>query len=185
MLLTGAIAQTTWYGYDSIHSVNKVAGFEDSKWSVLNGQSSNVFCAKTLLGISTASKNTAAAEDFVKLCFGKENQSALFCGLAVNKAAFMESFTIDESWLSEDGAYGWESVSNEEGLRLDFVTYKSDETQIAELRKCMEAASTPYIEDTVLEDAVYTAGFEYIAGNVSLEEAVDAIEKKISIYMAE
>lgn len=185
MLLTGALAKITWHGYDSIHSVNKVAGFEDSKWSVLNGQSSNVFCAKTLLGISTASKNTAAAEDFVKLCFGKENQSALFYGLAVNKAAFTESFTIDESWLSEDGAYGYESMSNEEGLRLDFVTYKSDETQIAELRKCMEAASTPYIEDTVLEDAVYTAGFEYIAGNVSLEEAVDAIEKKISIYMAE
>ncbi|MDE5865935.1 MAG: ABC transporter substrate-binding protein, partial [Lachnospiraceae bacterium] len=185
MLLTGAIAGTTWYGYDSIHSVNKVAGFEDSKWSVLNGQSSNVFCAKTLLGISTASKNTAAAEDFVKLCFGKENQSALYYGLAVNKAAFMESFEVDERMLSEDGAYSYESVSNEEGLSLNFETYKSDETQIAEFRKCMEAASTPYIEDTVLEDAVYQAGAEYIAGNISLEEAVDAIEKKISIYMAE
>ncbi|MDE6749754.1 MAG: ABC transporter substrate-binding protein [Lachnospiraceae bacterium] len=184
-LLTGALAATTWYGYDSLHSVNKVAGFEDSKWSVLNGQSSNVFCAKTLLGISAASENTTAAEDFVKLCFGKESQSALFYGLAVNKAAFMESFTVDESWLSEDGGYSWESVSNEEGLSLEFITYKSDETQIAELRKCIEAASTPYIEDTVLEDAVYKAGAEYIAGNISLEEAVDEIEKKISIYMAE
>lgn len=183
-LVTGAIDRTA-FGYDSLCSINKVAGFEDCKWRVMNGQSSNVFCAKTLLGISAASKNAAAAEEFVKLCLGKENQSTLYYGIAVNKAAFTESFVIDESWLSEDGAYSFESSSNADGLRLDFITYQSDENQIAELRKCIEEADTPYIEDTVLENAVYQSGVEYISGNVSLEEAVNAIEKKISIYMAE
>lgn len=171
--------------YDSLISINKVKNFENTKWTVMNGQSSNVFCAKTLLGINAASKNAAPAEDFIRLCLGKENQSNLYDGLAVNKAAFEESFIIDESMLGEDGAYSWESMSDNDGLRLDFITYQSTESQIAELMKCIEAADTPYIEDTVLEEAVYKEGVAYMQGAQSLEEAVSAIEKKISIYMAE
>lgn len=184
-LVTGAISRITFGGYDSLHSINKVAGFEDCKWTVMNGQSSNVFCAKMLLGISAASKNAAVAEEFVKLCFGKENQSKLFYGIAVNKEAFIESFKVDESWLSEDGAYSSESLSDANGLSLHFTTYQSDENQIAEFKKCVEQANTPYIEDPVLESAVYQSGAEYLAGRISLEEAVSAIETKISIYMAE
>lgn len=185
MLVIGAISRIQWGGYDALHSINKMVGFEDSKWSVMNGQSSNVFCAKTLLGVSAASKNTAAAEDFIRLCLGKENQSTLYYGLAVNKAAFMESFAVDESWLDENGAYGFETASDADGLKHEFVTYQSDENQIAELRKCIETLNTPYIEDSVLEDAVYQAGAEYLVGNISLGEAISMVESKISIYMAE
>lgn len=51
--------------------------------------------------------------------------------------------------------------------------------------KRIEAADTPYIEDTVLENAVYEGGIPYMRGEMSLEDAVTAIEKKIWIYMAE
>ena len=170
--------------YDEMVSVNRVRGFEGSKWIVMNGQSSNVFCAKTLLGINTASKRTDQAENFIRLCLGKENQSNLFYGLAVNKAAFDGNF-IPGSSVEGNGRYRWITNTNEEGVEFVLNVYQSSEEQIADLRKFVEAANTPYIEDTVLEYVVYDEGILYMQGVQSLEEAVDAIEKKISIYMAE
>lgn len=166
--------------YDAMVSVNKAEGFEGSRWTVMNGQCVNVFCAKTLLGISAASQNTNAAEQFIRLCLGRESQSNLFYGLAVNRAAFDENFHIDGYverflWLK----------SNAEGLETRMNVYPSTGEQIADLRSCIEAADTPYIEDTVLENAVYEGGIQYIQGAQSLEEAVSAIEQKVWIYMAE
>ena len=173
------------YIYDELLSIKKVKNYEESKLIVMKGQSSNVFCAETLLGISTASKNISLAEDFIRLCLGKKNQSNLFYGFAVNKAAFEESFIIDEDVKDEEGGYLWMYISTEDGIDSGFTIYQSNEEQIAELRKYIEAADTPYIEDIVLEDTVYEEGILYMQGEQSLEEAVSAIEKKISIYMAE
>ena len=53
------------------------------------------------------------------------------------------------------------------------------------LRGWIENASTPYIEDVRLEDAVYKEGALYMRGEKSLEEAVMAIEKSVALYMAE
>ncbi|MBD5496026.1 MAG: carbohydrate ABC transporter substrate-binding protein [Lachnospiraceae bacterium] len=171
--------------YNEMISANRVDGFEESKWTVMNGQSNNVFCTHTLLGINAASKNTGAAEDFIKLSLGREAQNNLFYGLAVNKAAFDDSFIIDESMLGENGEYSYFSLGNDEGINVEFVAYQSNENQIAELRKCVEAANTPYIEDTVLEYSVYDEGTRYMQRAQSLEETVNAIEKKMSIYMVE
>ncbi len=170
--------------YDGMVSINKVEGFEDSKWTIMNGQSSNVFCAKTLLGINAVSENADSAADFIRLCLGRENQSYLNYGLAVNKAAFDENFTAYD-WMDENKRYAWVSLSNDEGVEFTINVYQSNEEQIADLRKCMETADTPYMEDTVLENAVYEEGILYMQGAQSLEEAVSAIEKRIAIYMAE
>ena len=169
--------------YDGMVSINKVEGFEESKWTVMNGQNSNVFCAKTLLGINSASENPGSAENFIRLCLGKENQSNLFYGFAVNRAAFDKNFT-ENNWMDEDGKYAW-VIMGDDGIEHTVYIYNVNEEQIADLRKCIEAADTPYIEDTVLENAVYEEGIRYMQGEQSLEDAVNAIEKKISIYMAE
>ena len=44
---------------------------------------------------------------------------------------------------------------------------------------------TPYVEDTVLEETVFEEGDKYISGQQSLEEALNAIEQKIAIYLSE
>ncbi len=172
-------------GYNEIISIKEVENFEGCKWTVMNGQSSNVFCAKTLLGINAASKRTNQAEDFIRVCLGKENQSDLCYGLAVNKTAFDANFIIDESKLGADGEWSIITTTTEEGITLRFLIYPPNEEQLADLRKCVEEADTPYIEDTVLENVVYEEGILYMQGAQSLEEAVSAIEKKISIYLAE
>lgn len=182
-LMEGTVSSL--WSYAELISINRVKGFEDSEWTVMDGQSSNVFCAETLLGISAASPYTAQAEDFVKLCLSKENQIHLFNGLAVNKAALEESCIANPADLGENGEYGYESSSNEEGEMVSFVSYWPDESQVARLKQCIESADTAYIEDAMLESVVYEEGTAYLQGTKSLEEAVSAIEKKVSIYMAE
>jgi len=49
----------------------------------------------------------------------------------------------------------------------------------------METVTVPYIEDTMLEEAVYEAGAAYLRGEQSLEDTLDAIGKRASLYMAE
>lgn len=166
--------------YDEMISVSQAEGFEGSKWTVMNGQGGNVFCARTLLGISAASKNAEPAKDFIRLCLCKENQSKLFYGLPVNKAAFDADFVV----AGNTERYLWLG-NNADGLEIRINIYPSEEEQIADLKNCVEAVDTPYIENTVLENVVYDEGIRYMQGAQSLEETVEAIEQKLWIYMAE
>lgn len=173
------------YSYATTISVKMVKGFEDSGWIPMNGQSSNVFCAKTLLGISAASTQTDEAEAFIRTCLSKENQTSMFYGYAVNQAAFDRSFTVDAEDIDKDGIYGSIGVSSEDGMEISMDVYWPNEEEKAAIRQYMETADTPYIENKLLEDAVYEEGIVYIGGGQSLEEAISGIEKKISLYLAE
>lgn len=171
--------------YAQMTSINKVNGYENDVWSVMNGQSSHVFCANTLLGISAASKHPGLAEDFIRLCLGKENQAAIWTGFPVNQAAFEQTFVPDGNQVDENGAFSWESMGTPDGERFSFISYWPDEKQKEDIRKCIEAANTPYIENRMLENAVYEEGSGYLLGMRSLEDALNAIEKRIALYMAE
>lgn len=171
--------------YAEMTSINKVSGYENDVWSVMNGQSSNVFCANTLLGISAASKHPGLAEDFIRLCLGKENQAAMWTGFPVNQAAFEQIFVPDEKLVDEEGAFSWESMGTPDGENFGFVSYWPDEKQKEDIRRCIEAADTPYIEDRMLENAVYEEGSGYLQGMRSLDDALYAIEKRVTLYMAE
>lgn len=173
------------FDYIDITSIQRIEGFENVEWEIMKGQSSHVFLAETLVGINAASEHTKRAEDFLRVCLGKENQSYLYQSLAVNQSAFDEFFIPEENEVDGNGIYGSVVTVNEEGLRTVLVYYWPDEKQIAELRKCMEEADTAYIENDVLESTVYEEGISYMQGDISLEEAVNVIEKKVAIYMAE
>ena len=182
-MLKGTVSSL--WSYCDLISANRVTGFEDCEWSVMNGQSSNVFCAETLLGINAASPYTAQAEDFIKLCLGRENQINLLSGLPVNKAALADICNTKPANIGENGECMYMGSSNEDGESLEYVSYWPDESQVERLRKCIESADTPYIEDVVIESVVYEEGIIYLQGRESLEEAVDNIYKKVAIYMAE
>ena len=187
---TGGMIDAVWgyinsfWHYAEIVSVSRVQGYEDCGWVPMNGQCENVFFAKTLLGISAASEQTEAAEDFVKALFGKENQSNLYEGLPVNKAAFQAGFA-SEAGDGTDERWGGLAADNYEGHMISLSVYCPSQSQVADLQAYMESVKTPYIENTVLESAVYEEGIAYMQGRKSLSEALDSIEKKMAIYLAE
>lgn len=191
MSYLGGIKQTVCGVIDSLEpymgltSVQRVEDFRDAKWITMKGQSGNVFWAQTVMGISTASENKEQAQDFIRTCLGKENQLGLYYGLPVNQEAFEKRLVPKEGEVDSDGVYGACIVSNDEGLYVHLTWYWPDEKQMDDLRNCLKGADTVYIKNDILESAVYEEGITYIQGTQSLEEAVSAIEKKISIYMAE
>ena len=88
--------------------------------------------------------------------------------------------------MPEEGEpYGYASMGNGDGLYVELAIYWPDQEQIDNLEKWMERVDTPYIEDKTLENAIYEEGTSYFQGEESLEEAVNKIEKKMSLYLAE
>lgn len=179
-----SIGPTTYpYGYYDLTSVAKTKGFEDTMLIPMEGQSSNIYLPQNMMGINAASARTEQAKDFLKLFLSKEVQSSLG-SYTINKMALDELFTPKQD-LEEDGTYGGVAMSTGDGLMIEMAIYFPTEEEINIFKGWMEAADTPYIEDTVLESAVFEEGSEFILGNQSLEEAVDAIEQKLAIYLAE
>lgn len=172
------------YGYFDITSAAKAKGYEDTLLVPMTGLCSNIFVPQTMLGISASSSKKELAVDFLKAFLGKENQCALG-GLAVNKEALEELFTPEEEYLGENNQYGSMAMVDEDGVEVNLDVYFPDEEEIKTLEGWMESADTPYIEDTVFEEAVFEEGAKYIQGGQSLEETLDAIWQQLAIYMSE
>ncbi len=81
--------------------------------------------------------------------------------------------------------YGSVVTDGEEGEIIKLIYYWPTGEETAAYRKYMEEADTAYIQNDIIETAVYEEGAAYMQGTKSLDEAVEAVEKKISIYMAE
>lgn len=182
-MLTGNISYA--YGYAMSTSLDRIEGLEDAKLVSMPGQSSNTFYARTIVGISAASENQGRGEEFLRLLLGKENQSSTFVGFPVNKAAFEQGFIVDEADIDDNGVWGAVASSDGEGNYVEMDIYLPSEEKLAELRNKMESLSTPYMEDYMLENAVYEEGSKYLLGEESLEKTVSAIEEKIALYLAE
>lgn len=163
--------------YESDDSVGMIMGFFPVGCRV-------VFKPNTLLGINAASAQTDKAKAFMDFFLSSEAQ-ADFYSFPLNKEAYDIQFTPDENYLASDHSYGYLSLVNEDGLLLGFTVYFPENEQIAALKDKFASLSTAYIPDSVLEDAVFDGGSAYMEGNLTLEEALNQIEKQVAIYMAE
>lgn len=174
----------TAYSYMEGVSIVKTAGYEDSRMVPMQGECSNLFLPKTLLGINAASTQTEDAREFLGFFLSAEVQRNYY-GLPLNQNAYDIQFTPDENYLGEDRAFGYLSLVNDEGLVIDFVMYWPVEEQIAAFKEELCSVNTAYFSDSVLEGAVFTSGVRYVRGEASLEETLNEIEKQVAIYMAE
>lgn len=170
------------YEYAAVCSLPRMEKYQDCKVVPMGDE---IFYPQTLAGINAVSGSMEQAEAFLGVLFGVENQSSLFNGFAVNREAFHKILQEVQEELGDDEVYSSVSMMDEDGQIFMLTVYWPSESQLAELQRWMETAKVPYIEDTVLEEAVYEAGTAYLQGTQSLEDTLGAIEKKVSLYMAE
>lgn len=157
---------------------------EDMKNTVLAEIEDGVFVPEIMLGINAASAQTDAAEEFVKLFLGRENQRCL-SGYPVNRAAFEEALVPEEEKISEDGGYGVIGMIDDEGREFMLALAFPAAEETAALREWVESAAVPYREDRVLEACVFEEGSAYLLGERGIEETLEAIERQLAIYVAE
>lgn len=173
-----------WYEYSKQISVCTSKGFEDCEIIPMSGQCENVFWARTIMGISAASENTGMAEDFLRTALGRENQMNVLDGMAVTKEGLLADLEARKS-RSQDNSFGVNTLSNAEGLYVYLEMRIPKDDEVEALLAWIESADTAYVEDVTFEEAVYEEGIAYMNGEKSLESAVDGIEKKLAIYLAE
>ena len=161
-------------------------GMEECEVIPMPGQAGHVLWARSLLGISAVSENTALAEDFLKVVFGNEVQKNVLGGIPVNQKAILDNYD-NQRRLYKDNDYisGSSSLSDEEGFICDILIRVPKEEQVDELLAWIASTDTVYMEDFVFENVVYEEGIAYMQGDQSLEEALDAIEMRLGIYLAE
>lgn len=174
----------TNYSYSICISAERAPGYEDSRLKTMQGGCSNVFKPQTMLGISAASTQTDAARLFMDFFLSASVQENCY-GLPLNQEAYDKQFTPQEGEVGENGEYGSFSVSSQDGIGITYEFYWPSDAQIAELKAEIASANTAYVQDEVLEDAVFKQGGAYIRGELTLDRALDEIESQIAIYMAE
>lgn len=175
---------SSWYGYSRAISAWTTDGFEDCEIIPMNGQCENVFWARTMLGINAVSENAGMAEDFLRTALDKENQMGLPGGMPVTREGLLADLEGSKS-RSQSGIFGSVAASNAEGTCVSLTIRFPEDDEVEFLVNWIESADTVYIEDAAFEEAVYEEGVAYINEEKSLESAVDGIEKKLAIYLAE
>ncbi|MDE5716249.1 MAG: hypothetical protein K2I53_01295, partial [Lachnospiraceae bacterium] len=164
----------------TLYAVQQMEEYEDCETVLMKPE---IFYPQTLTGISAVSEHNEQAQSFLRFLLGKENQSSLFTGFSVNRSAFD---TIRETAKETgDEVYIDMGVMDENGKVYAITGGFPGEKEIQRLQNWMESVSVPYIEDDLLEEAVYEEGALYLEGTQSLENTLERIEKRVALYMAE
>lgn len=172
------------YAYLELVSLEKNKGSEDAKVITMQGQCTQVFKPETMLAVSAASTQPDAALAFLDAFLSAEVQSE-YDGFQLNQAAFDKYFTPRQDIIGEDGEYTSIGTSDSDGNMISFTCYWPSDEQIAAFKQELASVNTAYIPDLTLEDAVFRQGGNYLRGELSMEQALDEIEKAVAIYMAE
>ncbi len=177
--------EDVWH-YNIQTSVSKMEGFGDCVSVPMNGQCDNVFWARTLLGINASSTNTQQSQDFLKTVLGSEIQSEVLNGFPVTPKALLDNYK-DQWRVYKDNDYvsGQGGTTDLNGEEILMPIRVPDEKKVSELINWIGSVDTAYVEDKTFENVVYEEGEGYIRGDRSLKEAMNAIETRLGIYLAE
>ena len=176
----------SYYTYAELLSIrrNFLKDCDDVTAVPMQGQCTEVFAPKTLIGVSAASDKKEEAQAFLDVFLSADVQY-MYSGFPLNQAAFDMQFTPEESYLGPNNEYVYLSTQWKDGTQFDFTIYWPEDAQIADFKAQLSALTTAYIPDDMLEEAVIGEGVSYLKGECSLEETLAAIEKDAEIYMAE
>lgn len=138
-----------------------------------------IFVPSSLVGITQSTKNPDLAKEFVTMLFSDGVQHVdLWDGFPVNEESL-------NSWVKDGdsiGLYSWSAENGEQhSYRFDRVTAENMQS-IVDMLKTLEQ---PIYDDVNGRDIIITGAFEYLKGDKTLEQAVDEIAQKFSIYVSE
>lgn len=180
------------YAYQSGLSLKYCEGFEDVDMKFFDGMSEGAFEPSVLVGLSASSTHQEDAERFFDIIMGTQVQSLLYDGFMVNQTALQEQ--LSNQWKifkngGTDKEYGEPSSSvggsYDDGREFHMDIYMPTQEEFQKLYALCSQVKTPYVADTVVENAVIEVGAQYLQGQMSLDEAVQKIKARVELYMAE
>lgn len=130
--------------------------------------------------------HTETAKSFVKELLGETVENQMQNGFPVNKAAYRK---ICETKMDDpavkDKAGLMLSGSDGDGDTYSFSYVNLTQKQVDGLTELIEGLERPALTDRVIQEIVLEQGDKYLLGEQGLEDAVDAILKKVNLYLSE
>ena len=178
-LLAGGYVDGIQLCLDNVTSVLRMD--ERLDYRVLEGQVSDPFLPTAMVGSSSRTTQPGAAEEFVRMMFSTETQENVYEGYPVNKEAYEAHFEACE----ENDGNGSMTLSMDGGGEQEIFLYWPNGEERQKFTSCLEALTTPVLDDDYLCGLVYEEGIKVLAGEKSPGEGAAEIVKKASIYLAE
>lgn len=180
--LVGSVG--TPYEYAQLFSLYRNKGCEDMMTYSADGLAGKVYLPKLLVGILASSPHMEEAESFVAELLSSELQKAM-SGFSVNCKALEESFVPNPQDYEEGKPMYYMASSDQEGNMVEEEIWWPVGEEMDEFYEMVQGAWAPYIQDTILEEALFRAGVPYLEGTVTLEEAWDELNEQTSLYLSE
>lgn len=155
---------------------------EDLTYDYWQGQVSDGFIPNTTVGVAAGSMDEELTEKFFRFLFGRELQDMdLTGGFPMNMASFD---TFAENPRDEEYA-GGVALTDESGNYFSLDIRWADADAFAWLKEKVQSASRICTGDATVWRTVLEIGPRALNGKASVEDTVDEIVKKVSLYLAE
>lgn len=166
-----------------IDSVEKESDLLTDK--IWNGQVENRFLPLQTIGICSKANQKEAAEKFVEFLFSVEGQViGTEKGLPVNEAVYENM----DYWMKEEEGsvlWTWASSNQATGEMLEGQVCQPSRKVISRIQELGKTLDKPSSVNEFILTAVTDSGARYIKGEISLEEAVNAILQEVNLYLSE
>lgn len=165
----------------TILEVNKKGNMEYGVLTTDTGE--KLLLTNTILGINSKSERLKEAKGFLAFCLSKEvQQSDQGLGFPVNKAALnatlykeMESIGFGMTTVNEEGVEKMVSLEVKQPEKADIEKFENEI-----LGNIKVGYSNQIVQEIIMEQLM-----GYVEGRATLEEATQAIDQKVSLYLAE
>ena len=140
----------------------------------------NAFYPKMVIGINSRSEHVETAKDFLRFALSEELQSVdTYEGFPVNAKALETQAAADRSMAEAYTTYDIDGSSVEFAIKAYSVETANH------LMELCKAATLCLKEDTQIETSLTESLLAYLNGQASVEEAMDAVEGSLKMYLAE
>lgn len=133
-----------------------------------------LFIPSITIGMSSSAGDKETSKRFINYLFGEEAQSIdLYEGLPVNRVAF-------EMGEEEKDLTHYQGILSE----ADRIIWPKAE-ELHYFKQMVEQLDTPTFENILVIEALLEVWDPCLTGNITVDEAVESLMKKINIYLAE
>ena len=140
----------------------------------------NAFYPKMVIGINSRSEHMETAKEFLRFALSEELQSVdTYEGFPVNAKALEAQAAADRSMAEAYTTY------DIDGSTVEFAIKSYSEETANHLTELCRAATLCLKEDTQIETSLTESLQAYLNGQASVEEAMDAVEGSLKMYLAE
>lgn len=140
----------------------------------------NAFYPKMVLGINSRSEHVETAKEFLHFALSEELQSVdTYEGFPVNAKALETQAAADRSMAEAYTTY------DIDGSTAEFAIKAYSEETANHLMELCRAATLCLKEDTQIETSLTESLQAYLNGQAGVEEAMDAVEGSLKMYLAE